>query len=54
MSWNSFVELEVVQSLERKIEERAGQVRAAEGRLAEKDREIENLKRLLEQRYQSE
>ena len=42
---------EVVRSLERKIEERTGQVAAAEGRLADKDREIENLKRLLEQRY---
>ena len=45
---------EVVRSLEKKIEERTGQVAAAEGRLADKDREIENLKRLLEQRYHSE
>ena len=44
---------EVVRSLERRIEERTGEVAAAEGRLADKDREIENLKRLLEQRYYS-
>ena len=46
--------LSIITSLEKKIEARTGEVVAAEARLADKERQIENLKRLLEQRYHSE